>query len=92
MITESEYLKAKAIVEEYEATVTTVSAERVKLSPFGIEMQQPKDKNKTGVILRRSLAGLYDYCVEVKWDNSTKAEWMHESQVEPVKQKKGSSL
>ena len=85
MITESEYLKAKAIVEEYEEERVAISTKRVKLSSFGIEMQQPKpkDKNRQGTVIDRMKAGTYDYTVQVKWDGG-KSEWMHESQVKYI--------
>lgn len=60
---------------------------KVRLSKWGIEMQRPSNKNKTGIILRKSLAGMTDYSVEVLWDGAKKGIWMHESQVQSVKKK-----
>jgi hypothetical protein len=59
---------------------------KVRLSAWGKEMQG--SHKKTGIIINKSLAGIYDYSVEVLWDGAKKAIWMHESQVEPVTSKK----
>lgn len=59
---------------------------KVRLSAWGKEMQGPH--KKTGIIINKSLAGMYDYSVEVLWDGAKKAIWMHESHVEPATAKK----
>jgi hypothetical protein len=82
MITTAEYLAAKAVVEQYQREQylkETQQSAKVRLSKWGKEMQNPHDK--TGTIVSRSLAGLYDYTVEVLWEDGKK-EFMHESQVE----------
>ena len=71
----------KAFIEEQRKALP-----KVRLSAFGREMQWAH--KKTGIIINKSLAGMYDYSVEVLWDGTKKGEWMHESQVEPANQKK----
>lgn len=86
-ITKSEYLKAKAIVEEYQRekyAKDSIKKSIVQLSPFGREMQKPH--NKKGIITDRSLAGMYDYNVEVLWEDGKK-QWMHESQTVKITEK-----
>lgn len=58
---------------------------RVKLSPYGLEMQGKHKCNLVGSIIRKTLAGSRDYTVIVLWDGRKVPESMHESQVEQIK-------
>lgn len=97
MITKQKLNEALQVIADYEQQLwqTHVSSSaawqvgcRVKLSSWGLEMQgKHKAKLRCTVIelIEGAVQKTTDSTVCVKWEGISKPDWMHVSQVEPLK-------